>query len=367
MTTTHRDIADVRRTRTLVIWLASVAWLVLVFFAVATTRGPIESDLSTKSQQALAAAGMEKVRVEFEGRDATLIGAATSRSEADSAAAVVLAVEGVRAVENHLEVDGTPSVAPPLTTDPTTPPVQGTEPPSFVMLVSGGTVALTGSVPTDEIRDALVAGAVRAFGLEHVVSTISVSPQTASAPWLEALPFMLGQMGDVTEFSLVVAGGTAELSGLAVTEAASQSIESLVALSLPGLEVVNLLEVGADEHELVQGKLDGLDLTRVTFSVGSTDLEPAGLSVLATVVAILGDHPDVVIEIGGHTDATGSEDKNVELSQGRAEAVLEYLVDGGVARERMTAVGYGSQHPVGDNFTEAGRAANRRIEIVVVS
>ncbi|MFQ5966065.1 MAG: OmpA family protein [Acidimicrobiia bacterium] len=366
--TTAAHLADLRRKRTILIWLASVAWLALVFFAVASTRAPIENDLTRRSTDALTAAGIEGAGVTFEGRDATLSGTAATETEAQSAESVVLGVDGVRVVNNELTVGAPSGVAPPPTIPPPTVEAvpAGGRPPSFVMLVSGGTVALTGSVPDEETRDALVAGGVAAFGLQNVVNTLSVDEGVGSREWLAGLPFLIGEFEDVTEFSLVIAGGTAELSGLAVSEVARSSIENLVSMSLPDIEVVNLLEVGVDERELVQKKVDRLDLTLITFSVGSSQLEPGSTSVLDELAVILIDHSDMTVEIGGHTDATGTEESNLEISQGRAEAVVQYLVEHGISEARLTAVGYGSSDPIGDNFTAEGRAQNRRIEVTVL-
>ena len=65
----------------------------------------------------------------------------------------------------------------------------------------------------------------------------------------------------------------------------------------------------------------------------------------------------------GHTDSTGSEQYNLDLSRRRADSVSNYLVSRGVARARIETIGYGEQYPVADNTTESGRAQNRRVEI----
>lgn len=69
--------------------------------------------------------------------------------------------------------------------------------------------------------------------------------------------------------------------------------------------------------------------------------------------------------MAAHADADGSETKNRELTQARAKAVVDYLVDAGRKREQLTAVGHGGYNPIADNATEEGKRANRRIEFLV--
>lgn len=75
-------------------------------------------------------------------------------------------------------------------------------------------------------------------------------------------------------------------------------------------------------------------------------------------------NPELRIEVQGHTDSQGSDDYNLDLSQRRAETVVEYLSLFGVAEDRLTARGYGESEPVDTNDTEAGRVKNRRVELV---
>ena len=74
-------------------------------------------------------------------------------------------------------------------------------------------------------------------------------------------------------------------------------------------------------------------------------------------------YPDLKFRIEGHTDNTGSKSVNDKLSQARADAVRKYLIDNGRNANNLTAVGYGSDNPIGDNATNEGRQANRRVEI----
>jgi OmpA-OmpF porin, OOP family len=84
---------------------------------------------------------------------------------------------------------------------------------------------------------------------------------------------------------------------------------------------------------------------------------------LDEIVKILKTHPDIEVEIQGHTDSTASEAHNMDLSQRRAETVMKYLQSQGVAASRMTAKGYGESRPIDTNDTDKGRTNNRRVEL----
>ena len=77
------------------------------------------------------------------------------------------------------------------------------------------------------------------------------------------------------------------------------------------------------------------------------------------------DNPSYIIEIQGHTDNTGDPEKNLQLSQDRADAVLLYLVKKGISSDRMTSIGYGQNEPIADNNTKAGRQKNRRVQFKI--
>jgi OOP family OmpA-OmpF porin len=75
----------------------------------------------------------------------------------------------------------------------------------------------------------------------------------------------------------------------------------------------------------------------------------------------------VVVEVAGHTDSVGSEEYNMGLSDRRANSVKDYLISQGITATRLTARGYGESQPVASNDTDAGRAQNRRVELIVLS
>lgn len=103
----------------------------------------------------------------------------------------------------------------------------------------------------------------------------------------------------------------------------------------------------------------------VFFDFDETSLKPASESSLNRLVKFLEDHPSVAILIAGHTDNVGNDTYNVTLSKKRAEKVRAFLIDGGIAGERIDTVGKGSSAPLRPNDTEENRSYNRRIEVEI--
>jgi OmpA-OmpF porin, OOP family len=103
----------------------------------------------------------------------------------------------------------------------------------------------------------------------------------------------------------------------------------------------------------------------VFFATGSAKLLPKSYKGLNEVVKLLKEDESLLLDVSGHTDNTGKEEKNQVLSENRALAVKNYLVSKGIAESRLVSAGYGSSKPVADNKTAAGKAKNRRTELGV--
>jgi outer membrane protein OmpA-like peptidoglycan-associated protein len=101
----------------------------------------------------------------------------------------------------------------------------------------------------------------------------------------------------------------------------------------------------------------------LTFPSGQSKLTPQADWELGKVAESLKQFPDTRVEIVGHTDSVGSDEKNLELSTERAISVGKFFTSNGVERSRIRAVGAGPKEPIASNSTEQGRAANRRVEI----
>ena len=107
-------------------------------------------------------------------------------------------------------------------------------------------------------------------------------------------------------------------------------------------------------------------IDHVYFYFGMTELKPESASSLDKIVAFIKTNPTIVLEIDGHTDDEGAEDYNLTLSQGRAEAVVQYLVSQGIDPSRLTAKGHGEAKPIEKGITKAAKAKNRRVEFTIV-
>jgi outer membrane protein OmpA-like peptidoglycan-associated protein len=110
-----------------------------------------------------------------------------------------------------------------------------------------------------------------------------------------------------------------------------------------------------------------LTIGDVLFTTGSAALSPKADYEINRLVAFLGKYPDRNVIIEGHTDSTGTEELNLDLSFRRANAVSNKLVAQGISRVRITAKGLGEESPVARNDTASGREKNRRVEVIILN
>jgi len=105
----------------------------------------------------------------------------------------------------------------------------------------------------------------------------------------------------------------------------------------------------------------------IYFNENKTNIDPVAAKVLDRDAMILKDNPNIKVEIGGHTDFSGSEGARQKISEKRAESAKKYMMDKfNIPGDRITTKGYGSQKPIADNKTKEGRAKNRRVEFRVI-
>lgn len=119
---------------------------------------------------------------------------------------------------------------------------------------------------------------------------------------------------------------------------------------------------GCPEIKKEELKVLTLAMTGVKFDVGKSVLRKESFSVLDNVAALMIKYPSYILDIRGHTDSDGNDDKNLALSDARAKACLQYLGKKGVDATRMKAAGFGETKPIAPNTTKANKAQNRRVE-----
>ncbi len=176
-----------------------------------------------------------------------------------------------------------------------------------------------------------------------------------------------------------VDGRTVTLVGTTPSEAERESLLGLAA-SVPGvrgpvIDRVVLVEPEPDPEPEPPAVLAGracqerfdaaLTASRIEFMSGSALVRQRSYPLLAELAEIATSCPEAQLAIEGHTDWAGPDDVNQRMSEARAQAVADYLIGAGVSELRIVVIGHGESQPVQSNRTEAGRAANRRIEVNV--
>ncbi|MBK5187603.1 MAG: OmpA family protein [Gemmatimonadaceae bacterium] len=221
----------------------------------------------------------------------------------------------------------------------------------------------------------------------EIPTASSLPSMTKSRSWLPAALATLVAVLLIGYFTMrrkpsdtVVAQSGAVATDTAAGVAAPAAVDSsaasgMVHETLPGGGEFSVSPTGIEAH-LIQFIKDSsarvtdttwFDFDRLLFETGSATLKPESEVQLKTVAQILQAYPNVKARIGGYTDNSGDAAANVKLSESRAQNVRSELEKLGVASDRLDAKGYGAEHPVGDNATAEGRAANRRIALRVTA
>lgn len=105
---------------------------------------------------------------------------------------------------------------------------------------------------------------------------------------------------------------------------------------------------------------------KVFFATGKSTIRRRSFPLLREVAQVLRDNPEMRIVVEGHTDSRGSNSLNLRLSQARADSVRAFLIENGIAGDRLTAIGFGEEQPIASNRSAAGRERNRRVEFTIV-
>lgn len=178
---------------------------------------------------------------------------------------------------------------------------------------------------------------------------------------------------EVNEFETRQAREQAKMAG-ARAQRASEQAKAAEARIQQAKEQAETAEARAAQLEQRLSEIKAKETKRgyvvtlgdILFEIDKADLTAGGMQNLLRLAAFLKEFPDREVAIEGHTDSTGSEAYNLDLSQRRAESVRRFLIKNGIAPDRIMARGYGEVYPVAPNDTAAGRQHNRRVEIVIL-
>lgn len=207
------------------------------------------------------------------------------------------------------------------------------------------------------------------FGASESETTLAVSGEVG----YEFSAFRPAQVGAFFRLDLKVVGDQAGngsgfvLAGLSVSIGRGKPIRTYSDQDRDGVQ--DRSDACPDTPEGSEVDARGCTILRremvlhgIQFRLDSADIEPSSERTLKQAAQALRDNPKAEVEIGGHTDNTGTDDHNLQLSRARAQSVADWLAANGIPRSQLTVKGYGSTVPKATNDSEDHRAQNRRIE-----
>ncbi len=338
------------------IFLGLLALLLMALLCTFCHQGGIEADLKSRTTQALADAGIKVDDVVLNGRDVTLAGKVGSESLKQKAAEIAAGVWGVRTVKNELGLGDL------LGTIKDRLAAAGIDLPDISL--NGSDVTLNGVVPSLEIKNRInaILGAIPGIG--KIIDNLTIS----AGDLLSRIKAKLTSLGFKLP-GISLDGKDVTLDGEVATAEIKNRIGEIVG-AIPGVgKVTNNLLVKASVDQAMadaQKVLNNLfSVKKVEFRTSEDAILRRSFPILDEVATVLKKYPTFRVAVRGHTDSRGDEAFNEELSQRRADAVREYLIRQGVARNRLSSKGFGSSKPLASNSTAEGRQSNRRVEFAL--
>lgn len=241
-----------------------------------------------------------------------------------------------------------------------------------IAVAGDGTAVISGHVPNRQAGERFAEAVRRQLGADVTVTDsqeIGAGAPDGFEPAVEQAIAALGRLG---QGQARLQGRALAVSGAALTGPAANEIAAGLRAGLPsGFTVetdIGVRPVGSavDDGECQDRLTESSQRDSIRFETGSASISTASFGLLDRIAFTMRHCPQAGIEVGGHTDAEGSDEANLALSTARARSVVAYLVRAGIFPSRLVAKGYGESLPVADNATEEGRKRNRRIEFRVI-
>jgi OmpA-OmpF porin, OOP family len=234
---------------------------------------------------------------------------------------------------------------------------------------ANGMVSLEGEAPDDPSRQRLVEIAQQIYAGSSVTDNMKIVGASAE-PWMSATRIGLEELARLGHGEVSIAAKELTIKGAAESEQVASDIRSVLSTDLPSgfkgsdaITVMSANEKAADSCQSMMRQTTAKGT--INFERAKADLTSDSTQTLKDLAEIANECPTFSIQIEGHTDAEGTDERNQRLSDRRARAVADFLAQNGVDAKRLTAVGYGATRPIADNTTAEGRAKNRRIEFTV--
>lgn len=236
---------------------------------------------------------------------------------------------------------------------------------------ASGLLVLSGDIPDEQSRPVLLGAAQKLFPDARISDQMQVKASLVE-PFTGVAVRGLQQLARLKHGTASIASKQLALVGLADSEATAGAVRSALGKDLPqGFAATDKIDVPR-KVEIIQEADRCQELLRETAAVGTinfdrakADLTADSYDTLEALAEIANACPAFRIQIEGHTDSEGTDERNQRLSDRRAQTIAGFLVRAGVAANRLTSVGYGASRPIADNATPEGRAKNRRIEFTV--
>jgi len=259
------------------------------------------------------------------------------------------------------------------------------------MQIKDGTLTLTGDISTEDDSLAFIQSAMRTFDVNYLVNSMQVDEETTKASWLPSLTEFIPSMEPVSDAGITIIESQITLSGIAPDKQTHDNIVDQALSLLSELSLVDSIALSSDdpapaaanttvEPELaptnepaaataqsatqigtqpataergeekaatsaaelttLREAFKALEAEKILFRTGSDELTEESIQTVAAMSALLKKYSDINIEIDGHTDSAGSSESNLQLSQLRANAVRDLMVERGIARERRWTIHY---------------------------
>jgi outer membrane protein OmpA-like peptidoglycan-associated protein len=186
-------------------------------------------------------------------------------------------------------------------------------------------------------------------------------------------------MGKTAKGTLIGAGAGGAVGAIIGKQTGNTALGAILGAAVGGAAGAYIGNYMDKQAEEMQKDIEGAKIERVgegikitfdsgiLFDVDKATLKPEAQANLTKMAEILKKYPDTNILIEGHTDATGSDEYNLRLSQSRSQSVANYLAGLAVDPARFSTMGYGESQPVATNDTPEGRQLNRRVELAIMA